>query len=101
MSYTIISSTNRAVSDLEKNGDNYVSKTEIDESIFDSDLLELIISDGEKEEVLKNMQFIQQMKIGDEYYICFREVPDQELKYMKDRSDIEFIAMMSDIDLEV
>ncbi len=103
MKYTITTSNGIVFTDLEKNGDNYTSKEKLDISAIENKMLDLIISNNENEleEHLENMKLIQQMEIKGEYYICFRQVTKEELEKIKNRSDIEYIAMMSDVDLEV
>lgn len=97
--YTITLNNGTEIKDLIKNGDNFVSKVKLDESIFKNNLTRMTISNGEEVEVLENMEFIQQMKIGKEYYICFRQLTEREIKDIEIDSKIEYLAMMSDIEL--
>ncbi len=99
--YTITLADGQKLTDLTVNGDNYVSQTEVDESIFDNNLSTMTVSDGETETVYHNMQFIQQMKWADgTYYLAFRELSEQEIEYASLSSKIDYIAMMADIDFE-
>ena len=47
------------------------------------------------------MELIQIAQYDDGYYFALRDLTDEELEKMKMQSDIEYLAMMSDVDLEV
>ena len=80
--YTITLKDGTKIENLDMNGTNYVSQTEIDKSIFTSDnLSEMTIFDSETNEETKyeDMIFIQQMKWMDgTYYLAFREKTQEE-----------------------
>lgn len=78
--YTITLADGTKLTDLDINGNNYVSKKKIDESIFTTDALaKVTISDGETEDAYENLIFIQQMEWADgTFYICFREQTAEE-----------------------
>ncbi len=77
--YTITLADGQKLTGLDKNGDNFVSKTKVDESIFVDNLDTVKISDGETETVLKDVEFIQQMEWMDgTWYLAFRETPSEE-----------------------
>lgn len=78
--YTITLSDGTVLTDLDMNGTNYVSKTEVNTSIFTDKNLEIVtISDGETTETYTDLVFIQQMKWMDgTYYLAFREKTEQE-----------------------
>ncbi|WP_320971393.1 hypothetical protein [Enterocloster bolteae] len=46
-----------------------------------------------------NMELVQITKVNDKYWFVLREVPETELAFVKMQSDIEYIAMMSEIKL--
>lgn len=72
--YTITLADGRKLRNLEKNGTNYVSSTKVDEDIFKDNLSVMKVSDGETEETLSDMVFIQQMEWPDgTFYLAFRE----------------------------
>lgn len=78
--YTITLADGRKLTDLSKNGDNFVSKEKVDESLFKDNLATMTVSDGETEEVFKNMVFVQQMKWADgTYYLAFRKRTQTEI----------------------
>jgi hypothetical protein len=80
MQYTIRLADGRELKKLTKNGDNFVSETQVDESIFEYNTETVTITDEEgNETVLRNAEFIQQMEFADGFYICFREKSEMEL----------------------
>ena len=98
--YKITLNDGTVIDNLTVNGTNFVSKDKIDESIFTKDNLKKVtINDTDYE----NLVFIQQMMLSDGYYIAFRQkTAEENQKYLidKQRADIDYIALMSDIDLE-
>jgi hypothetical protein len=77
--YTITLANNKKIENLEKNLDVYVSKTEIDESIFENNLKTMKVSDGTNEEVFHDIIFVRQMKANEnEFFLMFREKTEQE-----------------------
>ncbi len=101
MQYTITLADGQKITGLSKNGDNFVSKTQVDESIFDGNLSTMTVSDGETEQVLNNVELIQQVEYKDGWYLAFRELTAQELRDMEIDAKIDYIAMMADVDMEV
>lgn len=77
--YTITLADGKKLENLDKNGDNYVSKTKIDESIFKNNLSKVTVSDGETETTYENVEFVQQMQWSDgTWYLVFRVVSGAE-----------------------
>lgn len=100
MQYTIRLADGTELKKLTKNGDNFVSKTAVDESIFEynTDTITITDEDG-NETVLNNAEFIQQMEFPDGFYICFREKSPMELYMENTQSQIDYIAMMADVEM--
>lgn len=89
------------ISGLALNGTNFVSNTEIDTSIFEDNLNTVKVYHGD--DLIYNwkyVEFIQQVHYDDGYYFCFRELSEEELRYNNIIANMEYLAMMSDIDLE-
>lgn len=97
--YSITLSDGTVLSDLGLNGDNYISETPVDPEVFVDNCSPIIISDGEVEELHENMSLVQVTKMGNEYWFVLRDISVAELEKIKMQSDIEYIAMMSDIEL--
>ena len=71
----------KVIDNLRMNGTNFVSETEVDETLF-SDIIEeiCVIEDGRTYH-LHNVEFIQQVKYEDGYYFVLREMtPDEILR---------------------
>lgn len=78
--YTITLSDGRKLENLAVNGTNFVSKTKVDEEIFQNNLAAVVISDGKTERAYENLVFIQQMEWADgTYYLSLREKTKMEL----------------------
>lgn len=87
--YTITLKDGTKLENLDMNGNNYVSKTEIDTTIFTNDnLSKIVVSDGETETTYENMKFIQQTKYSDGYYFILAEMTERDkmLKAMEENS---------------
>lgn len=79
MLYTITLADGRKLTELSKNGDNFVSTEKVDETMFKDNLSTMTVSDGETTETFKDMVFIQQMEWADgTFYLAFREQNPQE-----------------------
>lgn len=89
------------IEDLSLNGNNYISKNKLTEDDFADNLSTVKIegSDGSIEE-LENLELVQVKKYGKEYWFILRQLSEQEIKDLKTQANIEYIAMMADIDLE-
>lgn len=93
------------VPNLSKNGTNYVSATEIDTSDWPSVFtLTATDSDGNITETIEHAKLIQQVSYewdGGKYYLAFAQVSQQEIANAKLQSQIEYLSMMADVDLDV
>lgn len=98
--YTITLADGTTIDNLALNGTNYISKKPVTSDVFAGNCSPMIISDGEIEELHENAELVQIKNYNGEYWIAFRDVSKQELKEAKIRSDIDYIAMMTDTDLE-
>ena len=97
--YTITLSDGTAIENLSLNGTNYISQTPVNPEVFSGNCSPMIISDGENNELHMHAELIQIIQHNNEYWIAFRDIPKQELESIKLRSDIDYIAMMTDTDL--
>ena len=86
---------------FKQNGNNYVSKTEVDVSVFEDNLSTLTIVDGDTQMVMHNAELIQQVQYADGWYLCFREKTEQEMRYAELMGKFEYLAMMTGVDMEV
>lgn len=86
------------------NGNNFISETEVTEDIFRGNLSKVIIEGKENGQPVKNeykhMELVQIAHYEDGYYFVLRELSQDELEKMKTQADIEYLAMMTNVDLE-
>lgn len=100
-SWKITLANGTQLKDLKQNGNNFVSETEITADIFNGNLSKVVIEDEEGNvQEYEHMELVQIVHYEDGYYFILRELSKEELERIKTQADIEYLAMMSDIDLE-
>ena len=97
--YTVTLADGTELSNLTMNGNNFISKATIDRSVFEDNCSPVVISDGENEETHAAMALIHLTEMEQEFWFALRDITESELEAIKTRSDIEYIALMCDIDL--
>ena len=97
--YTIILYDGTEIKDLTKNGNNYISDTLIDESMFLDNLIQIeeISYDGIVYHTMIKIAHIT--KTNNKWWFSFTPLSEYDLLELKIKSDIEYIAMMTDIDI--
>ena len=93
---TIALSNGTELTGLELNGNNYISPEKLTEDTF-ADGLSPVVINGEEHEQMALVQCIQHAD-GRTWFIL-RDVTAEEIASAKLCSDIDFIALMSDIEL--
>ena len=74
-------------------------KIAINKAVFSANCCPVIISDGEHEETHAAMDLIHLTKMGNEYWFALRDLSSAELAAIKTRSDIDYLALMCDVEL--
>lgn len=97
--YKITLADGTIIDNLILNGNNFISTESIDASVFEANCAPVVISDGVNDEVHENMQLVQVASVDGASWIVLRDIPQKELEQMKIKSDIEYLAMMCDVDL--
>ncbi|MDD2299639.1 MAG: hypothetical protein PHU80_10090 [Kiritimatiellae bacterium] len=98
--YTITLADGTVLDNLKLNGDNFVSNTAINTDIFNGNCSPVIISDGINSETHNHMELVQLTEQEPrKYWFVLREISDSELALIKIQSDIEYVAMMAEIEL--
>ena len=110
--FTVTLADGTQLGGLELNGNNFVSKTEVTEGTFKGKLGRVVIAgDAEADEAgligeHENMELVQiahytQATHGceDGYYFVLRDIPAAELETLRNRGDIDYIAMMTGVEL--
>ena len=104
--YTIRLSDGTTLENLRLNGNNFISQTPITSDMFAGKLKKVWITcpgydEGEEiTQELNNVELVAIQKYPDGYNFILREIPSDELEQKRIKGDIEYIAMMSDIELE-
>ena len=93
--HSITLSDGTELTNLDLNGNNFISKASITADLFDFNLSPVVI-DGEEHE---QMELVQIQEREDGYYFILRDLSSAEIAEAKTRADIEYIAMMSGIEL--
>ena len=59
----------------------------------------VVISDGDTEETHNNMKLVQITQSDGEYWFVLLDIPESELLRLKTQSDLEYLAMMTGVEL--
>lgn len=97
--YSITLSDGTKLENLRLNGNNFISAVPVTKEMFDGNCGKVTVSDGETEEVYENLDLVQITENGGEYWFILRSLTPDELFRIKMQSDIEYIAMMADVEL--
>ena len=110
--FTVTLADGTQLSGLELNGNNFVSKTEVTAETFKGKLGRVVITgDAEADEAgligtHEHMELVQiahytQAVHGckDGWYFVLRDIPASELEALRNRGDIDYIAMMTGVEL--
>lgn len=91
--YKLILADGTELTGFTKNGDNYIRKEKVDESVFKDNLSTLEITDGEETITMHNAELIQQVEDADGFHICFIELSAQELQNKVTESNVTDIQV--------
>lgn len=97
--YRITLTDGTVLDNLTMNGNNFISEEAIDASFFDGTCSPVIIHDGINEEIHSHMELVQVMSVNGKSWFVLRDIPQKELEQTKLKSDIEYLAMMCDVEL--
>jgi hypothetical protein len=99
--YKIELSDGTVLDNLKLNGNNFISQSELTEDTFAGKLSSVVITDSEgKVENHSNMALVQVIFYENAYWFILRDMTEAELTAIKNRADLEYIAMMANIELE-
>ena len=97
--YKITLADGTEIRNLRLNGNNFISEEAINASIFDGTCSPVIINDGINEEVHEHMDLVQVTTVNEKSWFVLRDIPQKELEQAKLKSDLEYLAMMCDVEL--
>jgi hypothetical protein len=103
-SFKITLSDGTKFENLKLSGNYYITQKEITEKDFKGKLSKVIIEETEDKKTTKNeythMELIQILHYEDGYYFALRELSQDEIDKITIQSNIEYLAMMTGVDLE-
>lgn len=94
---TIALSNGTTLTDLEMNGNNYITRQQISEETFQDGLSPVMIGEEEHPEMV--LVQVQEHEDG-RFWFILRDATPEEIFNAKVRSDIEYLAMMTEVELE-
>jgi hypothetical protein len=102
--YTLYTDDVKLADGLTLNGTNYVSKDEVDVSGLPK-VFKLTVkdSDGNTTEEFEHAKLLQQVQYAwddNKWYLAFAPVSEQEIINAKMQSNLEYLAMMADVDID-
>lgn len=98
--YKVVLSDGTEIGNLKLNGNNFISAEPIDESVFVGNCSPVTIGNGASEEIHDHMELVQIIEqIPGEYWFVLRDISEEEIARTKMQADIEYVAMMSGIEL--
>jgi hypothetical protein len=97
--YTVTLADGTVIGNLKLNGNNYISTELIAPGVFDGNCSPVVIDDGTCDETHDNMELVQLTEVNGEYWFVLRDISFEELSRIKIQADIEYVAMMVDVEL--
>lgn len=97
--YTITLADGAVIENLRLNGNNFISNEQIEHNVFDGNCSPVVISNGEYEVFHENMKLVQISRINGEYWFVLRDISPDEIEKIKIQSDLEYVAMMTGVEL--
>lgn len=97
--YTITLADGTVLENLRLNGNNFISAAQLTQDVFQDNLSPVIISNGETEERHENMALVHLTAYKGERWFTIRDLSPEELWKLKMEANMEYIAMMGDVEL--
>lgn len=104
--FTVTLADGTTLSELDLNGNNFISYKEVKPETFAGKLSNVKITGSEEADEAgligehNNMELIQIQQHGSEYWFILRDIPADKLAMTKLQSDVAYLSMMSGIDLD-
>lgn len=97
--YTLTFASGLVIEEARLNGNNFITRMEVSKDTFADICAPVIIDNGEVKETHPYMECVQVTKNADEYWFVLRDITDSERAAVKLRSDVEYLAMMTGVEL--
>lgn len=94
--YTITLADGTEIKNLTLNGNNFISDTPLEESVFAGNLQTVRITGPDMEEIHENMDLVGIRQDGGKYWFVLRDLSAQELKERKMLADITGLSTTTD-----
>ena len=94
--YTITLHDGTEIKNLSLNGNNFISDTPLEESLFAGNLQTVRITGPDMDETRENMELVGIRQDGGKYWFVLRELSAQELIEQKMLADIAALTAASD-----
>lgn len=85
------------IKELEVNGNCLISESNIKNELLTDDMLSEIVIDGVK---YKNVTLVRKWVHDNKIWLAFRQKSEDEIWKEQCKSNLDYIAMMSNVDLE-
>lgn len=92
-----ITFTNGTVIEAEENASSLITDSRPD---FPADLSSVKVTGAGGERIYKNAEIIKCASVDGRYWFAFREISESERTARQMQANIEYIAMMTEVDLE-
>lgn len=97
---TVTLSDGTKLTNLGVNGDNFTSSTPIDATVFEYNTSPVQISIDGVIETHEHMELVQVTRYQNEYWFVLRDLTEAELRQNDIDAKLDYLAMMTDVDLE-
>ena len=98
--YSITLANGKQIKGLTLNGNNFISKTEVEGSLLtDETLSKIIIEKDNIKTIYYNVYLIQQSHYSNGWYLAFAQRTPEEIQKMESDAKIEYIAALTGVDL--
>ena len=97
--YRIVLADGSEIDGLRINGNNFISDDIVVDTLFDGNLSPVTIYKGGIAEVHEHMELVQITQMKRECWFVLRDISQKEIDDMQLRADVDFLAMMSDVEL--
>ena len=98
--YAVTLADGTELTGLHLNGNNFVSDTPVAKEQFEFNCSPVTISDGTVTEVHENMELNHLQVIDGKWYFVLLDVSPQELWQRKVTADMQYLSMMTEVELD-
>ncbi len=97
--YTLTLSDGTVLENIRCNGNNFISAVPLSEGDFSNRLARVTIRCGDYEETLENAALVRLFECEGAWWFILRERSEQELRQLRMSADLDYLAMMTGVEL--